>query len=126
MSLVKNIVICSSARYINEIHNLTVKLEKKGYSVTELKDVPYPSTYDPVEKLANKEFYFNRIEESDLVLIYDKDGYIGLSTAMEIQFSLDDNRHRPVRFLYEPEKIECNVLIISTKYNVTVDNRWLY
>lgn len=125
MSLIKNIVICGSARFINEIHNLSIMLEEKGYSVTELIDVPYPSTFDINEKLANKEFYFDKIKESDLVLVYSKDGYIGLATAMEIQFSLDDNRHRPVRFLYEPEAIECCALIISTKYNVAIDGRWL-
>lgn len=121
-----NIVICGSARYINEIHDLTLRLMKRGYFITELKDVPYPSTFDPVEKLANKKFYFDKIKKSNLVLVYNKDGYIGLATAMEIQFSLDDNKDRPVRFLYEPEAIECKALYISTYYNVGVDGRWLH
>ena len=122
MGLIERIVICGSAKFIDEIHILANKL-KRVYNVTELKDVPYPSTFDAVEKLANKEFYFKRIKESDLILVYG--GYVGLATAMEIQFSLDDNRHRPVRFLFEPEAIEGLALIVSTNYNVAIDGRWL-
>ena len=126
MEGIKCIVICGSAKYIKEIHNLAVKLRKKKYIVTELEDVPYPSTFDPVEKLANREFYFSKIKKANLILIYNKDGYIGLATAMEIQFSLDDNRRRPMRFLYIPEKIEFRAIMISPNYNTAVDSRWLH
>ncbi len=123
---IKNIVICGSAKYMESIHILAKYLINKGYNVTDLKKVLYPTTFDAMEKLKNKEFYFNKIKNADLVLIYNKDGYVGLATAMEIQFSLDDNRHRPVRFLFEPEKIEFHALSMSTYYNVCVDSGWLH
>jgi len=125
VEIIKNIVICGSAKYIEEINVFANKLRDKEYDVIDLKMVPYPSTYDPLEKLANKEFYFDKIKEADLILVYDKDGYVGLATAMEIQFSLDDSGRRPVRFLYVPEKIEFRAIIMSPNYNATVDSRWL-
>ena len=117
--MIDNIVICGSARYIPEVHGLKVKLLKSGHKkITEIQDVPYPSTYDPLEKLKNKEFYFEKIKEAELVLIYNKAGRIGSATAMEIQFSLDDNRHRPVRFLFKPIEIEFTALCVSSYYVV--------
>jgi len=121
----KNIVICGSAKYMEEIYILAEKLRNKEYNVTDLKMVPYPITFDVNEKLANKGFYFDEIREADLVLVYNKDGYIGLSTAMEIQFSLDNNRHRPLRFLFETKNIECLAICISSNYNTCIDKRWL-
>ncbi len=123
---IKNIVICGSAKYMESIHILAKYLINKGHNVTDLKMVPYPTTFDAMEKLKNKEYYFDKIRKADLVLIYNKDGYIGVATAMEIQFSLDGNRLRPVRFLFEPEKIEFHALSMSTYYNVCVDSRWLH
>lgn len=105
------ITLCGSAKFIDEIHVLAKKLREAGYITTDLKDVPYPKTYDPKEKIQNKYFYTDQIKHSDLLLIYNKNGYIGLSTAMEIQVGIDNNI--PIEFLFKTDIIEINALLES-------------
>ena len=50
-------------------------------------------------------------------------GYVGLSTAMEIQKALDCNI--PVRFLFEPEALEFKSLCKHPDYNIKVDGKYL-
>jgi len=119
----RKIVICGSAKFIEDISRLAKALRFHKYNVVELYDVPYSSTYTPEEKIQNKYFYTQKIRESDLILVYDKNGYIGLSTAMEIQVALDHNI--PVKLLFESDLIELNALLVADKYDVTLDNTWL-
>ncbi len=38
--IIRSIVICGSAKFIEEINVLAIKLRRKMYIVTEIKDVP--------------------------------------------------------------------------------------
>ena len=111
-------------RFKQEMMALCNKLVNDGYKkVIEPSDNVYIKSVEVIEKAQNHKIFEKLIECADLLLVYDKKGYVGFSTAMEIQKGLDCNV--PVRFLFEPEAIEFKGLCIHPDYDVKVDTKYL-
>jgi len=91
----KSVVICGSRRFKPEIREFTKKLKELGVVVYE----PYlHSGQDEWEKLSEeyKKFialglthdHFYKIQMADMVFVYNKDGYSGNSTTLEIGYAV--------------------------------------
>jgi len=120
----KTIVISGSMKFKQEMTALSHKLEADGYfRVVEPRDEEYIEGDDVIDKAKNHFIYEKIIKHADLLLIYDEEGYVGLSTAMEIQKALDCNV--PVRFLFEPVAIEFQSLCRHPDYDIKVDTKYL-
>lgn len=92
----KSVVICSSNRFAKEARAYAKGLEKLGVTVF----VPHyydasggkwdaVSDFDkPFVALGLTHDHFYKIRMADVVLVYNKDGYSGYSTSMEIGYSV--------------------------------------
>jgi len=91
----KSVVICGSRRYRPEIVEFAEKLQELGVVVF----APYlHEGKDEWDKLSEqyKKFtalglthdHFHKIEMADVVFVYNKDGYSGNSTTLEIGYSV--------------------------------------
>lgn len=94
-----NICLIGSTRFEDIFRDLEVKLSLKGYIV--LSPLVYNQTGDnPGCGVENKKILDyvqkEKIRQSDLVLVVDKDGYIGSSTRNQIEYALLLNK----RILY--------------------------
>lgn len=88
----KTVVICGSRRYKKEIRKFGNELKELGVVVFE--PFLHSSGYDEWEKLSDehKDYiylgltldHFYKIEVADVVFVYNKDGYAGVSTTLEI------------------------------------------
>ncbi len=120
---IETIIISGSMRFKQEMTSLSNKLKNDGYKkVVEPSEDEYNKSVEEIEKAKNHMIFESLIECADLLLVYDKNGYVGLSTAMEIQKALDCNV--PVRFLFEPEAIEFKSLCVHPYYDVRVDTKY--
>ena len=116
------ILISGSMKFKEEMTVFSNKLKEFGYNrVIEPNDEEYYQGIGVIEKAKNHKIFENLIENADLLLMYDKEGYIGLSSAMEIQKALDCNV--PVRLLFEPEAIEFKAFCMHPDYDVKVDEK---
>jgi nucleoside 2-deoxyribosyltransferase len=92
----KSVVICSSNRFANKADKFGKELEKLGVNV--LAPHFYTKNYGGLEKVKdhNKKFiamglthdHFNKIRKSDVVFIYNEDGYSGNSVTLELGFAV--------------------------------------
>jgi hypothetical protein len=91
----KTVVMCGSRRFKPEIREFAKRLKKFGVVVYE----PYlHSGQDEWEKLSDdyKKFvalglthdHFYKIQMADVVFVYNKDGYAGNSTTLEIEYAV--------------------------------------
>ena len=97
----KSIVICGSQRFKEEIETFAKLLERKGVPVVfrpEFRDRTSEMANKPEsERLMNDEYklkvpglvhaHLQRIRESDVCYVYNKNGYIGVNTTLEIGFA---------------------------------------
>lgn len=90
----KSIVICGSLRFATEIFELAQRLEKVGAKVYTPENLRDSKDW----KKVSKEFVFNaaagltylhfeKIKKADIVFIYNKNQYIGVSTTMEMGYA---------------------------------------
>ena len=87
----KNITIIGSIRFEEFMNHLKDLLEDRGYHVT----CPSKKAFTDDKELKDyKDFYLMQIENSDLVIIYNKYDYIGSDTYNEIEYS--KNNHIPI------------------------------
>jgi hypothetical protein len=122
----ETILISGSMKFKEEMASLTSKLKVLGYTkIIDPNNNVYSQKIELIEKAQNHKIFENLIENenANLLLVYNKNGYIGLSSAMEIQKALDYNV--PVRFLLEPNAIEFKALCLHPDYNVKVDKKYL-
>jgi len=91
----KSVVICGSRRFKSEMREFAKQLKKKGVTVFE------PYLHEGKEEWDNlsdsyKEFtilglthdHFYKIKMADVVFVYNKDGYSGNSTTLEIGYAV--------------------------------------
>ena len=90
---IKVITLCGSMKFQKEMMITDEKLALEGncvltpvYSVLD----NYEKTDEQLEKL--KQAHFKRIELSDAILVINKDGYIGNSTKLEIEYAKKLNK----------------------------------
>ncbi len=95
----KSVVICGSRRFKSEIREFTKKLKDLGVVVFE----PFlHSGHEEWENLSDdyKRFvalglthdHFYKIKMADVVFVYNKDGYAGVSTTLEIGYAVAANK----------------------------------
>ena len=113
----KSVVICSSSKFAKESMVFAEKLKKLGGTVY----TPhyYKHHHTDLEKIEghNKKYiamglahdHFNKIRLSDVVFIYNKDGYIGPSTTLEIGFAVALNK--PIYALSEDKTEICRNIL---------------
>jgi len=97
--------ICGSARFENLFHEWNKKLGLMGHISYGL--MTYPSIegdktwYTPTQKETLDLCHLAKIEDSDAVLILNKEGYIGESTQRELKWALIQEK-----LIYSLEPIE--------------------
>ena len=112
----KTVVICGSSRFKSEMRGFGEKLKEYGAVVLE------PHLYSPShtewENLSQdqKKFitlglthdHFYKIHISDVVFVYNKEGYVGNSLTLEIGYSVA--KGKPIYALAEDKELARNVL----------------
>ncbi len=112
----KTVVICGSRRFKPEIRKFAEELKKKGVTVYE----PYlHSGQQEWENLSKeyKEFialglthdHFYKIRMADVVFLFNKDGYSGNSTTLEIGYAVAKNK--PIYALSDEDEHLCRKVL---------------
>lgn len=111
----KSVAICGSRRFKKEILDFAVKLKKAGIVIY----LPFLNTDKRINELPKnlKNFaftgltlhHFSLIRKADAVFIYNKDGYVGTSTTLEIGFAAALSK--PIYILSEKEDDPCRGVI---------------
>ena len=107
----KSVVICGSRRFKKEILEFAAKLRRTGVIVY----LPFLNTDKKINELPKnfKNFaftgltlhHFSLIRKADTVFIYNKGGYIGTSTTLEIGFAAALSK--PIYILSEKDDDSC-------------------
>ncbi|NLZ24139.1 hypothetical protein GX888_00080 [Candidatus Dojkabacteria bacterium] len=114
----KSVVICGSKRFKNEMKEFASKLRDKGIIVYE----PYLHNPDKEWKTLSEAYkrfillglthdHFYKIRKADVVFIYNKGGYIGNSTTLEIGYSVASNK--PIYALEEEKEEGCRNILFT-------------
>ena len=86
-----NITLCGSARFEELWHRLNKELTLCGHVVYSLAVFPSYMNgrewYDEEQKVLLDDVHKKKIENSDAIVIINKDGYLGESTISEIRFA---------------------------------------
>ena len=112
----KSIVICGSRRFKPEMREFAKKLKEFGVVVYE----PYlHSGQEEWERLSDdyKKFillglthdHFYKIQMADVVFVYNKDGYVGNSTTLEIGYAVALGK--PIYALAADDKELCRLVL---------------
>lgn len=111
----KSVVICGSRRFKKEIRKFAGQLRKAGVVVYEpiLNDDPkineLPSHFKRFSFLGLTHHQLSVIRKAEVVFIYNKDGYMGNSSTLELGFA--EALGRPIYALSEDKDEPCrNVL----------------
>lgn len=110
----KSVIICGSRRFKPEIREFSKKLRDLGVVVFE----PYLTMFE-WEKISDdhKKFialglthdHFYKIKMADVVFVYNKDGYIGNSTTLEIGCAVAVNK--PLYALSDKDDELCRMVL---------------
>ena len=111
----KSVVICGSQRYKKEIKEFVNKLHAFGVPI-----VFHPNferhrenmiSEEEKERLKSKSYrvripglvheHFDRIRKADICYVFNKDGYLGVNTTLEIGFAHGENM---IIYALEPEQ----------------------
>src|SRR3989338_898938 len=111
----KSVVICGSQRYREEIRGFASRLRKLGVPIVfepnferqrkamlvkkEKERLASKSYRDRVPALVHE--HFDRIRKADVCYIYNKEGYLGVNTTLELGFAHGKNM---IIYAFEPEK----------------------
>jgi len=108
----KSVAICGSRRYKKEIRRFAAQLKKAGIIVYEpiLNDDPkinkLPTHFKKLAFLGLTHHQFDFIRKADVVFFYNKNGYLGNSSTLELGFAtalgepiyaLNEDRDEPCR-----------------------------
>ena len=113
----KSVVICGSQRYKDEIKGFAKKLRelgvpivfepnferqrKKMLTANESVRLKSKSYRDRVPAMVHE--HFDRIRKADVCYVYNKNGYLGVNTTLELGFAHGKNM---IIYALEPENIE--------------------
>ena len=123
----KSVVICGSSRFAPEMREFAKKLKELGVVVyephlyrasggnwQEIKDFDKRFV---ASGLTHDHLYKIRI--ADVVYVYNKDGYIGVSTTMEVGYAVALNK--PIYAFDENDEEICRKIIFSGFINTPED-----
>ena len=112
----KSIVLCSSRRFRDEAFSFLDKLEKLGVSV--LRPQLKIWTDDEWGVLTREQkqaevsvltlAHFEKIDKADVVFLYNKDGYSGVSVTLELAYG--HAKEKPIYALSEDREYARNAL----------------
>ena len=114
----RSVVICGSRRFKPEIREFAKKLKEKGVLVYE----PYlhkesdegnqlSQEYKDFVALGLTHNHFYKIRMAEVVFVYNKDGYIGNSTTLEIGFAVALGK--PIYALSDADEEICRKVLFS-------------
>ena len=97
----KAVVVCGSQRYKDEISDFVADLKKIGASIVFTPDFERQKTNftkKPEKERLKSESYrtqvpamvhahFERIRKADICYVYNKDGYLGVNTTLEVGYA---------------------------------------
>lgn len=97
----KSVVICGSQRFNDEINHFAARLRKLGASQVFTPNFKYARKNflesDERDRLQSRTYrkqlsafvleHFDRIRKADICFVYNKDGYLGVNTTLEIGFA---------------------------------------
>lgn len=101
----KSVVICGSQRYKDEIKEFSNKLRKLGVPIVfepnfERRPTKFLNAKEKV-RLASVSYrkqipalvheHFDRLRKADICYVYNKNGYVGVNTTLEIGFAQGKN-----------------------------------
>ena len=111
----KSVVICGSQRYKDEIQEFSKKLRRLGCPIVfepnfarqrkkmlakkESTRLQVKSYRDRVPAMVHE--HFDRLRKADICYVYNKSGYLGVNTTLELGFAHGKNM---VIYALEPEK----------------------
>ncbi len=112
----KTIVICGSRRFKPEIRKFSEELKKRGVTVYE----PYLHSGQKEWENLSKEYqefialglthdHFYKIKMADVVFVFNKDGYSGNSTTLEIGYAVAMNK--PIYALSDQDEELCRKVL---------------
>jgi len=114
--VMKSVVICGSRRFKKEIKEFANKLIKAGVVVFspylhEGKDEwdKLSSQYKKFTALGLTHDHFYKIRMADVVFVYNKDGYAGVSTTLEIGYAVALGK--PIYGLSDKDEELCRVTL---------------
>jgi len=93
----KVVTLCGSTKFKKEFIEVQEKLTLEGYLVISVgifghADNKYKTVLTPEKKIMLDKQHKAKIDLADIVFIINKDGYIGESTANEIEYSMDEGK----------------------------------
>ena len=116
----KSVVICGSSRFATEIRDFAKKLKERGVVVYE----PHLYRANPeADWNAIKEFdqkfvalglvhdHFYKLRLADIIYVYNKEGYIGVSTNIEVGYAVALNK--PIYVYEENDEEICRRVLFS-------------
>jgi len=114
----RSVVICGSKRFKPEIREFAKKLKEKGVVVYE----PYlhesgdewnklSQEYKNLVALGLTHDHFYKIRMADVVFVYNKDGYAGNSTTLEIGFAVALGK--PIYALSDADEEICRKILFK-------------
>ena len=108
----KSVAICGSIKFIQGMKAFADELEKAGIVVYVPDDYDWSKVHEKdvaMVALGLTHDHFYKIRMADIVFVYNKDGYSGVSTSMEIGYAVACDK--PIYALFEDtEEIARNVL----------------
>ncbi|OGM93698.1 hypothetical protein A2935_01600 [Candidatus Wolfebacteria bacterium RIFCSPLOWO2_01_FULL_47_17b] len=114
----RSIVICGSQRYGKEIKAFATRLRELGvpvvfepnfnhneelYSKNESERIKNQSYRAQIPAMVHE--HFNKIRKADVCFIFNKDGYLGVNTTLELGFA---HGHNMIIYALEQEPVETN------------------
>lgn len=113
----KSVVICGSQRYKKEIINFAKRLEKLGVPIVLIPDFRWTRSHllsaKEKDRLKSSRYrirlpgavrgHLHKILKADVCFVYNKNGYIGVNTTLEIGAAAALNKFI---FALEPDKSE--------------------
>jgi len=115
----KSVTICSSNRFAKEVYEFVDKLEKLGATV--LYPHFFTTNYGDLNKIEDhtKKFiamglthdHFYKIRKGDVIFIFNKDGYSGNSTTLELGYAAALNK--PIYALSDKDSEVCRDILFQ-------------
>jgi deoxyxylulose-5-phosphate synthase len=105
----KSVVISSSNRFAEEALAFAAGLQKLGVKVFVARY--YTHNYGGLENIKDHNNRFIAIRKADVMFLFNKDGYIGNSTTLELGFAVALSK--PVYALSDKDEEVCRDILID-------------
>jgi hypothetical protein len=105
----KSVFVAGSRKFYSEIERLVEKLQKEGIRAQVAGKQRGPEKDTPASEKKALLSAFRRIDGSDFLYVYAKDGYVGKAVAMEIAYAYA--RKKPVVSSEEITELSAGALV---------------